>query len=107
MRYHAGGTLLGVKGNFNFTLDGLRIAQLHGITAGEVWQVLNAERRVVRVVGERSRVIVAATVAGRYLVVMVQEDPIDDEDDTWDVVAARELPAEDVPAYERLLRRRP
>ena len=69
--------------------------------------MLNAERRVVRAVGERSRAIVAPTAAGRYLVVMVQEDPVDDEDDTWDVVAARELPAGDVPAYERLLRRRP
>jgi hypothetical protein len=80
---------VGVKGNVNFTLDGLRIAELQGITASEVWQVLNAERRVVRAVGERSRVIVAATAVGRYLAVMVQEDPIDDEDDTWDVVAAR------------------
>lgn len=96
-----------MKGNYNFTLDGLRIAELHGITAAEVWQVLNAERRMIRAVGERSRVIIAATAAGRYLVVMVQEDPLDDEDDVWDVVAARELPAADVPIYERLLRRRP
>ena len=96
-----------MKGTFNFTLDGLRIADLHGITAAEVWQVLHAEQRVIRAVGELSRVIVAATAAGRYLAVMVQEDPIDAEDETWDIVAARELPAADVPTYERMLRRRP
>jgi hypothetical protein len=51
-------------------------------------------------------VIVAVTAGGRYLAVMVQEDPLDDEN-PWDVVAARDLPARDVPGYERLLRRRP
>jgi len=95
-----------VKGNYNFTLAGLRNAEQHGITPAEVWQVLQADRRVIRSVGENSRVIVSSTDAGRYIAVMVQEDPLDDED-TWDIVAARDLPDKDVPEYERLLRRRP
>jgi len=94
-----------VKGSYTFTLEGLRNAEYHGITAAEVWQVLNAERRVIRQLGERSRVVVAMTAGGRCLVVMVQEEPQDDEDG-WDVVAAREVPLQDVPGYERLLRRR-
>lgn len=96
----------GVKGNYNFTLAGLRNAEQHGITPAEVWQVLQADRRVIRTFGENSRVIVGVTDVGRYIAVMVQEDPNDDED-TWDVVAARDLPDKDVPGYERLLRRRP
>jgi hypothetical protein len=56
--------------------------------------------------GESSRVVVGATAAGRYIAVMIQEDPNDDED-IWDIVAARDLPDKDVPTYEQLLRRRP
>lgn len=95
-----------MKGNYNFTLAGLRNAEQHGITPAEVWQVLQADRRVIRTFGENSRVIVGATDVGRYIAVMIQEDPNDDED-TWDIVAARDLPDRDVPEYERLLRRRP
>jgi len=95
-----------MKGSYHFTLEGLRSAEDHGITSAEVWQVLNAERRVIRQLGETSRVIVAATAGGRYVAVMVAEDPSDDGGSSA-VVAARELPPHDVPAYERLLRRRP
>jgi hypothetical protein len=95
-----------VKGNYNFTRAGLRNAQQRGITPAGVWQVMQSDRRVVRTVGENSRVVIAATEAGRFLAVLIQEDP-NDEDDTWDIVAARELPTQDVPTYDRLLRRRP
>ena len=97
-----------MKGDYNFTRAGLRNAEEHGITPYEVWQMLSSDRRVFRAVegDDHSRVIIGATDAGRYIVVLVQEDP-NDEPDSWDIVAARSLPAEQAAVYERLLRRRP
>jgi hypothetical protein len=67
-----------------------------------VWQVLTGSRRLARAVGQSSRVVIGATERGRFLVVLVQEDP-HDEDDSWDIVAARDLPEEQVEAYRRLI----
>jgi len=97
-----------VKGGYNFTTAGLRNAEQHGITVNEVWQMLGSTQRLFRVVegDDHSRVIIGVTNAGRYLVVMVREDR-DDEPDSWDIVAARELPEAQVAAYEQVLRRQP
>lgn len=97
-----------VRGNYNFTRAGLRNAEQHGITPKEVWEMLSSTKRLFRAVegDDHARVIIGATDAGRYIVVMVQEDP-NDEPGSWDVVAVRELPEAQVAVYEQIRRRRP
>jgi hypothetical protein len=94
-----------VQGTYNFTRAGLHNAEQHGIAPPGVWQMLSSTKRLFWAVegDDRSRVIIGVTDAGRYLVVIVEEDP-NDEPDSWDVVAARELPEA---VYEQILRRRP
>jgi hypothetical protein len=96
-----------VKGSYNFTRAGLLNADDHGITPDEVWQMLNSASRVFRSLDgdDRSRVVIGVTEAGRYIVVLVRED-LDDDLESWDIVAARDLPEGQVPRYEELLRRR-
>jgi uncharacterized DUF497 family protein len=81
-------------------MAGLRNAQQHGITAAEVWQVIGSDGRVFAPAGDARTVVYGLTEAGRYLAVLVEEDAF--EDDTWDVVAARELAPAEVSELRRL-----
>jgi uncharacterized DUF497 family protein len=96
-----------VKGNYHFTRSGLLNANEHGITPDEVWQMLNSMSRVFRSLDEdddRSRVVIGVTETNRFIVVLVREST-DDELEGWDIVAARDLPEEQISVYEGLLRR--
>ena len=93
-----------MKGDYHFTRAGLLNADEHGITPDEVWQMLNSVSRIFRSLDDHSRVVIGVTEANRFIVVLVREDP-DDELEGWDIVAARDLPEEQIPVYEGLLRR--
>ena len=90
-----------MPGNYNFTRAGLRNAEEHGITPAEVWEVVGAEGVLYTPVGENRTVVFGATAAGRYLAVLVEEDQY--EDDTWDIVASRDMADEEISALRRLM----
>ena len=53
----AADTVAEVMGEINLTRGGLLDAAQHGITPEEVWQIADADKRVVHPVGEASRII--------------------------------------------------
>ena len=94
-----------MQGSFNFTTIGILNARRNGIEPGEVWDLLGSDNRVIISVGDTSRLYLGTTGQGRNLAVLVAEDP--DEDDVWDVVAARDTTATEDAAMDRLRRRFP
>lgn len=82
-----------VRGSYNFTVDGLLRARACGVTTGEVWTLVMGRERVVVTLKEGLRMILGPGI-GRNIAVLVREVP--DEDDVWDITAARSAtPAED------------
>jgi hypothetical protein len=77
----------------------LRNIAVYGIDPAEVWQVLQAQRRLTRQMSEDANAIFGATQAGRYLVVFVVESTYEDND--WDVVAAREMFPDEVAMFTK------
>ncbi|HET9657501.1 MAG TPA: hypothetical protein VFP72_19270 [Kineosporiaceae bacterium] len=88
-----------MRGSYNFTRAGIANAEQHGITALEVWEVLDSDRRLFSRVGERSMIVLGATEAARHLLVLVSESA--DEPDVWDIVAAREMSQQEISQYWR------
>lgn len=79
-------------------------AEQRGIAPAEAWEVVDSHERVVAPVGEQSRLIMGFTGSGRGLAILVQEAEL--EDDVWDVVAVRDLRAEEALAVRQVQRRR-
>jgi hypothetical protein len=93
-----------VQGEVNFTRAGLLNAAQRGITPTETWEVVDSHQRIVVPVGEQSRLIMGFTPSGRGLAILVQEAEL--EDDVWDIVAVRDLRAEEALAVQQMQRRR-
>ena len=97
-----------MKDRYSFTPEGLRAVELAGIAPQEVWEVLHvpAGRRMIRHLQDVDLTTVcAATGAGRYLMVALQESALEAGD--WDIVAARDLQADEVEVFEHYIRRQP
>jgi uncharacterized DUF497 family protein len=94
-----------VKNRYSFTPEALHNLQVYGITAEEVWEVLHAARRLTRHVAEDAAAIFGLTAAGRHLVVLVVESTTEDND--WDIVAARDMNADEVDLFDRYIGRKP
>jgi uncharacterized DUF497 family protein len=90
----------GVQGSYNFTLAGVRNAEQHGVSLGEIWEVINSDGLLYSPVGGNRTVIFGATSAGRHLAVLVEEDEF--EDDTYDIVAVREMVDREVSELRKL-----
>ncbi len=88
-----------MRGSYNFTRAGLANAAQHGITTLEVWEVLDNPGRLFSRVGERSMIVLGATMTGRHLLVLVAEAEL--EPDVWDIVAAREMGRQEIDQYQR------
>jgi hypothetical protein len=93
-----------VKGEVNFTRAGLLNAAQRGVTPTETWEVVDSHQRIVVTVGEQSRLIMGFTTTGRGLAILVQEAEL--EEDVWDIVAVRDLRAEEALAVQQVQRRR-
>ncbi len=94
-----------MKNRYSFTGQALGNLEVYGITPGEVWEALHAKRRFSRQIGAEAAAVFGVTGRGRYLVVLVIESGLEDND--WDVVAAREMDAEEVAVFERYTGRQP
>ncbi len=94
-----------MKDRYSFTADALQNIEVYGITGTEVWRVLHASRRLTRHLSADAAAIFGVTGAGRYLVVLVVESAQEATD--WDVVAARDMNADEVDVFDRYLRRKP
>ena len=78
-----------MRSRYRLTLEGADNAAAHGVSARELWQVLESDRRLYVPIGDRSRFVVGELEGGRWIGFLAQE--ADDQDDVWDIVAAREL----------------
>lgn len=93
-----------MKDRYSFTTEALQNIEVYGISAVEVWQVLHASRRLTRHLSAEAAAIFGVTAAGRYLVVLVVESATEDAD--WDIVAARDMNADEVDVFDRNVRRK-
>lgn len=89
-----------MQGSYNFTLAGVRNAAQHDVSLGEIWQVIGSDGLLYSAVGGNRTVIYGPTPAGRYLAILVEED--DFEDDTWDIVAVRDMTHEEISDLRKL-----
>jgi len=94
-----------VKDRYSFTAEALRNLEIYDIAAQEVWEVLHASRRLTRHLDADAAAVFGVTGAGRYLVVLVVESALEAND--WDVVAAREMNADEVGVFDRYIGRKP
>jgi hypothetical protein len=95
-----------VENRYSFTSQGLRSVELAGITAQDVWEILHAPagRRMIRhLKDEGTTTVCGVTAADRYLMVGLQESVFEDCD--WDIVAARDLLADEKAVFDRYIRR--
>lgn len=94
-----------VGNRYSFTTTGLESVELAGVTAAEVWEVLHAApgHRMFRHLSEGGATVCGISASGRYLMVGLVESDFEDCD--WDVVAARELQADEKIVFSRYVRR--
>ena len=95
-----------LENRYSFTPHGLRSVELAGITAREVWEILHtpAGRRMIRhLKDEGTTTVCGVTAVGRYVMVGLQESAFEDCD--WDIVAARDLQADEKAVFDRYIRR--
>lgn len=71
----------------------------YGITPRDLWRILESNGRLFVSVGTRSRFVVGQLEEGRWIGFLAQE--IDDEDDVWEIVAARELDEQEIDQVRR------
>ncbi|GAB0107996.1 hypothetical protein JMUB6875_69990 [Nocardia sp. JMUB6875] len=84
---------------YSFTSDGLHNIRVYGVKPGEVWEALHSKRRLVRHLDAKASALFGLTHTGRYLVVFVLESA--DEDNDWDVIAAREMLQDEKAVFDR------
>lgn len=89
-----------MRGEYNLTTAGLRNAAQHGISAAEIFEVIDSRTRLFSRAGDQSMLILGITGAGRYIMIMVTEADL--EPDVWDVVAAREMRESEIAAYRKV-----
>jgi uncharacterized DUF497 family protein len=89
-----------VQGEYNLTTPGLRNATQHGISAAEIFEVIDSDTRLFSRAGDQSMLILGTTDAGRYVVILANDT--DPEPDLWDVVAAREMREAEIAAYRKV-----
>jgi protein-L-isoaspartate O-methyltransferase len=71
----------------------------HGITPRELWELLDSDGRLFVPVGERSRFVVGQLGSGRWIGFLAQE--AEDQDEVWDIVAARQLDQQEISQVRR------
>jgi hypothetical protein len=87
-----------VKERYTYTPEALQGLELSGLSAPEVWAVLHSSPRLTRHVSEDAAAIFGITPAGRHLVVLVAESPVEDND--WDILAARDMYPDEVEVFD-------
>ncbi len=92
-----------MRNRFSFTGEGLHNLAVYGVEPGEVWQVLHAKRRLTRQMSEDANAVFGQTRSGRHLVVLVVESVQEDND--WDIVAARDMYPDEIALFDQQLRR--
>ena len=97
--YHGRGTFPGVRDRYSFTLDGLHNIAVYGVEASEVWQALHARRRLTRQISDDADAVFGTTTTGRYLVVLVVESTVEDND--WDIVAPRPMSPDEIAVFDQ------
>jgi uncharacterized DUF497 family protein len=89
-----------VRGEYNLTTAGLRNAAQHGISAAEIFEVIDSRARLFSRAGDQSMLILGATDTGKHIVILVTEADL--EPDVWDVVATREMRESEITAYRKV-----
>jgi hypothetical protein len=89
-----------VRSGYRLTLWGAENALQHDMTPRDLWQVLESDGRLFVPVGERSRFVVGQLASGRWIGFLAQE--ADEEDDVWEIVAARELDEQEIRQVRRV-----
>lgn len=82
----------------------LRTLATRGVAAHEVWEVLQASRRLTSYLTADCAVVFGVTGAGRRLVLLALESEL--VANNWDVVAARGLRADEARSFARYIDRR-
>jgi hypothetical protein len=91
---------------YSFTTAGLSSAELAGISAGEVYEILHAppgHRLIRHLPDDDGATVCGVTAAGRYLMVGLRESTHEDCD--WDIVGARDLQADERAVLDSYIRR--
>lgn len=86
---------------YRLTAKALRTLEIRDIAGHEVWEILDGSRRMTKRLGVDAAVVFGVTDAGRCLVLLALESVL--EAQGWDVVAARELSADEVGLFASYL----
>lgn len=89
-----------MKNRYSFTADGLANLAVYGVDPHEVWEVLHTSPRMTRQLTGDAVGIFGITARRRQLLVLVVESTQEDND--WDVVAARDMDTEEIALFNRL-----